>query len=564
MEEAYPNGGNSRRHSGFRPILILTGLLVISALFSSVVIRDPLGDNSYATPEAIQIIQPNTEIDQGEEINILLVGDVMLGRGVADLEDPFKNVAEVLVRADLTVGNFEGVIHDPDSDLSGLKDQNTPWYRIAAPEKAASQLQAAGFDLVSLANNHSLDFGTAGLVESVEKLRRSGIRTVGVGPSQDKAYQPALFHISGVRIAIFGINAIVFPEDAALDNGEMKGGWEIASWEPSLVQEAIRQKRQNADVIIVFIHWGDEYELRAGLSQKDAALQMIEAGADLVVGAHPHTVQEMQVFETPTNKKGFTAYSLGNFVFDQFEERTREGLALQVSVDRAGVRSVKAIPVLSGPKPGWRDRAEELTMIDRVRPEPKWIGFHCQGESCWEVPAKVSTQRGLFTSGQLDLNGDGELEVIRLIDNRLMIFEGNKLAWESPPEWQIIDVALGDPNNDGRGEALLALKKPDRKGELLSHPFLVGHRGGIYRLIWGGSAVADPIQELELADLDSDGRQELIVIDDIDENLSTVTVWRWDEWYFRQVWRSQPGRYRDLQITTSTGSEKSILVGQEW
>ena len=140
--------------------------------------------------------------------------------------------------------------------------------------------------------------------------------------------------------------------------------------------------------------------------------------------------------------------------------------------------------------------------------------------------------------------------------------KGCRLEWESPQEWRVSDVALGDPNDDGRGEIMLALQKTDKNGEIASHPFMIGHRGGIYRQVWGGSAVAIPIQEMELGDVDGDGMQELIVLEEQKDGQKTIAVLKWDDWVFRLFWRSVPGQYVDLQVRETGENQQVIVIGK--
>lgn len=484
----------------------------------------------------------------------------MLGRGVAKIDAPFKKVAPLLASADLTVGNFEGVIsaEDSTSNNQGETSGFGP-YRLVAPGYATVQLQQAGFDLLSLANNHSLDLGSHGLDETIDRLESVGVNSIGVGVNPESAYRGEIINVKGLRIAFLAIDAIPEP----LSSGESGQQLQRATWNKDRVLATIRQLDPVSDAIIVLIHWGDEFELRAGLSQRQAASEMIVAGADAVIGSHPHVVQETQIVERAgQHKAGFVAYSLGNFVFDQFEENSQVGLALRLFIDAAGLKAVEALPVSADPSPEWLALTKAQRLIERIRPEPGRLCFQCIPTTCFQVQTIAGQGSGLFKSGQIDLNGNGIPETVRLENGRVFVYEGNRLGWESPPEWKVLDVALGDPNDDGRGEIVLVLRKPDKNGNLTSHPFVIGYRGGIYRQLWGGSAVAIPIQEVELADVDGDGKQELIVMEEQEDEMKTIAVWRWNDWVFNLIWRSSPGRFVDLQGRETGNDQRIITIGQ--
>jgi hypothetical protein len=131
----------------------------------------------------------------------------------------------------------------------------------------------------------------------------------------------------------------------------------------------------------------------------------------------------------------------------------------------------------------------------------------------------------------------------------VVVYEGGTAVWRTPADWRVVDAALGDPNDDGRYEIMLALWRFDEAGYERSQPYIVGHRSGQYVLLWGGRPVVDPILELALADVDGDGVEELVVISEAADGTGRrVGVWQWQGWTFSLQWQSAPGEYRDLWI----------------
>jgi hypothetical protein len=244
-----------------------------------------------------------------------------------------------------------------------------------------------------------------------------------------------------------------------------------------------------------------------------------------------------------------TASSLGNFLFDQEAGDTREGLALRAFFDARGLRALQALPVAAGPRPHLLPVDDAETLLSRVAPLSPMRYFACSRNECQSVASLEETERrsGLFRSGRIDLTGDGAPELVRRAAEQVTIYEGERAVWQSPAEWRVIDVALGDPNDDGRGELLLALLQEDAAGHWRSQPHIVGYRGGAYQILWGGRPVSAPILEVELGDVDGDGVQELAVLEAREQG-ATIALWRWQGWTFSLVWRSPPGPYANLTL----------------
>jgi len=171
---------------------------------------------------------------------------------------------------------------------------------------------------------------------------------------------------------------------------------------------------------------------------------------------------------------------------------------------------------------------------------------------------------------QADLDANGVPEIVRWEGERVRVERDGETVWQSEPEWRVVDVATGDFWNDYRQEVLLAMWKDDDAGVPRSHPFIMGHRHGRYDLLWGGSAVAAPIRDLDLGDADGDGQNELVVLegryeDPVNAPACFVTVWRWNGWGFTLLWRSAEGQYDSLHLLDVDGDgDVEIVVRQNW
>ncbi|MDD5710825.1 MAG: CapA family protein [Candidatus Colwellbacteria bacterium] len=269
-------------------------------------------------------------------VSILFVGDIMLSRNVGrkmeelgDYRYPFLESADILREADLTLGNLEGPI-----SARGV-DQGSQ-YSFRADPKVIKGLIFAGFDALVIANNHIWDWGGDALSDTVTLLQEDGIEPMGAGRNYEEANKPVIEKIGTSSVAILAYTDL-YPN--SLKATEQTPG--ISDFNVEGVQGLISELKDEVDIIVINLHWGEEYADGPSSAQRVIARSFIDAGADLIIGHHPHVVQETEAY-----KNGWIAYSLGNFVFDQnFSAETMEGLAVRANIRGGSVVSVEQFQV---------------------------------------------------------------------------------------------------------------------------------------------------------------------------------------------------------------------------
>jgi poly-gamma-glutamate synthesis protein (capsule biosynthesis protein) len=237
-------------------------------------------------------------------MTIVIVGDVMPGRKIythsieyGNYIWPYSATSQVLSNADLTLGNLESPL------VNGCSPGGSTM-RLCASPAAQQGLSEAGFDGLSLANNHSFDYGSSGFQNTIVTLQNAGI-----SPLLNRGVN--IFQINGMRIGVIAL------EDTYATPIQMES-----------VIPTIEQAQKTTDVLIGLIHWGIEYTDQPSEQQQIVGHALIDAGMDIVIGAHPHWTQPIEQYG-----KGLIFYSLGNFVFDQdWSEKTRQGLVVRLRI----------------------------------------------------------------------------------------------------------------------------------------------------------------------------------------------------------------------------------------
>lgn len=270
-------------------------------------------------------------------VTLTAVGDIMLGDGPAcaghgvgsaikkgGVIPIFKNVEPLVKKGDIAFGNLEAVVSDKGIDSSKMK----PFLMRAHPDTLKG-LDFAGFNVLSLANNHSMQYGEDGLKETIDNLSKHHIRYVGVGSSLEDARRPLLFTIKGIKVAFLAYCLI--PDKTAY----------ISTSNPEEIYSDINKAKTIVDIVIVSMHWGDEFIEMPSPDQIQFAHRIIDSGANLILGHHPHILQGIEQYHN-----GLVAYSLGNFIFDlNYLVELRSSVILECRLSKNGIVDYELHPV---------------------------------------------------------------------------------------------------------------------------------------------------------------------------------------------------------------------------
>jgi len=304
-----------------------------------------------------------------KEVSLVFAGDTVLddtaGKIIEQGGDPFSDFADYFAGADIRITNMECVV-------STRGQANDKMYTFQAHPRVIPVLQKH-FDAVTLANNHSGDFGPDAFAQMLSLLKEAGLAQVGGGMNLKQAHTPLVFTRNGWRIAVLSYNEF-HPRS-------FEAGFDIpgVAWsEDQQVMEDIQTARRihRADLVIPIMHWGWENERTANPRQRQLAKLMIDAGADAVIGGHPHVTQDVSVYKGKP-----IVYSVGNFVMKETDNAfQRKGWVLKMYFDKRGVTRFETLPV--------KIDMEGIPSIDRAASSPCWQrGDNIAGE-CQTAPAK--------------------------------------------------------------------------------------------------------------------------------------------------------------------------------
>ena len=288
--------------------------------------------------------QPSSENSTQQEeqkdtsISMAVVGDIMChgpnykdaynaSTKTYDFSTFFPQIKSYISNADIAVGNLETTFAGGNKAYSGYPTFNSP-------PQLAKDIQDLGIDVLTTSNNHSMDSGYNGLINTIDTLDNLGISHTGTFKSEEDKNKILIKDVNGVKIAFlsytYGTNGISIPKGKE---------YCINLIDKDLIKKQLESaKAQNPDVICVSMHWGIEYKLQPNTEQKDLADYLFENGADIILGSHPHVLEPMEkrtvTLSDGTKKDGFVIYSLGNFISAQKDKYTKDSIILNLKITK--------------------------------------------------------------------------------------------------------------------------------------------------------------------------------------------------------------------------------------
>lgn len=465
------------------------------------------------------------ELEQ-ELTTLLAVGDIMLSRTVEKkmLEKdnfyyPFEQVQELLGKADITFGNLETAV------IAGRSISVNEMVFRADPE-VVKVMADVGFDIVSLANNHTGNFGQEGFLKTFETLEQNGIEYIGAGPDKKSAYQAKYYEQNGIKFAFlaYGYGPIYY------EAGENKAG--MALMDTQQMKQDVAVAKEFADLVFVSMHAGSEYTEIISDKQRLFAQAAIDSGAEAVIGHHPHVVQKIEKY-----KDKYIFYSLGNFIFDQmWSDNTRNGLAVKIYLNKQGIQHLEFIPIkiYDYAQAKIMNEQEVDKVLSRLKVDVKdvyklqWNREYDLQKTYFENNFEDQKQNFFET----DINENNILEKTYFDVFQVTVEENEKIIWQSHPAWQVENLQIADINNDGQDDWNMSLWLTDEESNVSNRFFIYCWKKDKIDACWDSSPLDDPIDEMKILDFNNDELQELIVIDEDteNENQKYLSVWQWNGW----------------------------------
>ncbi len=319
---------------GITVFLIIILVLNIFGLTGCQYVQPGLSKAVAVDPPAAPA-ENNPKLEGRVTVDISLVGDIMVHSGQLkaaynprngsySFDEVFKEVEDFLKPADLAVGNLETVLASRDKGYTGYP-------RFNSPQEILPSLKEAGFDILTNANNHSMDRGESGVLETIQHLNTAEMKHTGTASSIGERSKYLITEIKGIKFGIlaytYGTNGIPLPKGK---------GFLVNVIDRRQIREDIREIRaQGAEIVLISPHFGIEYRRHPGAAEKAVVEDLFAAGADIVAGGHPHVLQPMVRRDTVKGSGGlFAAYSMGNFISAQKGQYKDGGAILNLKLEK--------------------------------------------------------------------------------------------------------------------------------------------------------------------------------------------------------------------------------------
>lgn len=385
-------------------IYIILSILIISFLVVCNFHRDiyepenktSLTEDVFQSDEILEDVpveDPSEKVPENTQATILATGDIMFHMpqikgaydeniGKYDFKHNFEYVKKYIKSADLAVANFETVTAGEDIPYSGFPNFNSPVETLDA-------IKYAGFHMLTTSNNHCLDQGKKGLLNTISAIEERGL--INIGTYKEPAEDIFMMDINNIKIALlsytYGFNGMGY----TLTEEEQK--YMVRKIDEDRIEHDIQKtKDKGADIVVVFIHWGNEYQREPSEEQIKLGRKMVQWGANIILGSHPHVIQRSEIIQY-NGKDNYIIYSMGNFLSNQRRETmdnkyTEDGVMVKLILEK--------------------DYSKKQTIIQDIEYIPTWVRRYKQdGRWVYQIlPVKefLNNEKLLSTIGKLEIN----------------------------------------------------------------------------------------------------------------------------------------------------------------
>lgn len=342
--------------------LSVAALTISSQLFSSGYTEVPLQAVAVSLPDSSEP-EPSSDLPSGN-VTLALGGDVMMGGLFGEavksngVDYPWQQIMSLTSSADLSVVNLETCVSDRGASTKpeGFGFQSLP--------STLKGFQNAGIDLVVGANNHIMDYGKEAFLDTMTHLDQAGIAYAGIGKNAQEARQVRVFEKNGVKVGFIAYNQIIPAGSWVAQDGAAGQAVLTQDRLPAVLAE-ITQAKQQCDYLIVSLHWGQEYVDYPSAWQTTAAKKMLDAGADMIAGSHPHVLQGIEFYQGKP-----ILYSMGNFLFLKRDDEAGKTALFELTINKDGFVSGKLHPIfISGCRGNLlgKDNPMHANIIERMK-----------------------------------------------------------------------------------------------------------------------------------------------------------------------------------------------------